>query len=325
MKYIAYVVKGLEKIASEEIKIKIPGSKINETGDKRILFEAELQPNAVNILRTIDDLGLFIDMADVKSLEEVVSLVLSQNLNEIISRISKLRKLDNTFSLTIGAVGLKNYSTKDIGEKLSRKIEDKYQWKYTELEHNNFDIRLFIDHQKAYLSVRLAPNSLQHRFYKKDSKVGSLKPTIAATMVFLVTNQKKQLKIVDSFCGSGTILGEAFLAGNEVFGGDIDSESVNITKQNLDNLGDNTEGKIKQIDAIKTNWPDNYFDGAISNLPWNKQVKIESITQLYVGCLKEYSRIVKPSGRFCLLVSNPQLLIKHAKKIMPRSKIDTYN
>ena len=81
---------------------------------------------------------------------------------------------------------------------------------------------------------------------------------------------------------------------------------------------------MKLLNAVDTNWQSAYFDCAISNMPWDKQIKITSITDLYAGTLTEYKRIVKPHGTICLLVSKPELLIKHAKKIFPNSDIRSY-
>lgn len=323
MKYIAYVVKGLEKIAQEEIRAKIAGAKIIEVGDKRIIFEAPIQTKEINLLKTIDDLGLLIGIAKAESLEKIIAFVLSQNLNEIKAKIALFRPLKNDFSLTATFSRVKGFTAKEILGELADKISQQYHWQFTKFDHRNFDLKIFADHQEVYLSARLTPESLHHRPYKTVSRPGSLRPTVAAAMIWLAVGPKTNLKIVDNFCGSGTILAEAYLAGHQVFGGDIDPESVSITKQNLKNLGCQTEGKIKLLDATKTNWPDHFFDSVISNLPWNEKIKIGSITELYEGSLTEFARIVKPGGTLSLLVSNPQLLIKHAKKFLPEAKIET--
>jgi len=324
MRYIAYVVKGLEKIAKEEIKLKIEGAKIEKVGDKRIIFGAKLDPYLISSLGTIDDLGLLIASdKKIDSLEKLVSLFFAQDLSGIKNEINKFRRVNDTFSLTVGFAGVKNFKAKDATELISKGIGKKYGWHFTEFDHRNFDVRLFIDHAEAFISIRLAQDPLYNRPYKTEAKIGSLKPTVAAAMVFLATGQKKKLRVVDSFCGSGTILCEAFVEGSEVFGGDIDPEGTNITKQNLANLGYKSEGKIKVLDATRTNWPAGYFDCAVSNFPWNEQVTVKSTTELYTSGLKELTRIVKPTGTLCLLVSKPELLIKYIKKFMPNSLIET--
>jgi tRNA G10 N-methylase Trm11 len=53
--------------------------------------------------------------------------------------------------------------------------------------------------------------------------------------------------------------------GNEVYGGDISEESVNAAGYNLKTIS--KPFSIKKVDAKRTNWADNMFDIAISNLP----------------------------------------------------------
>ena len=109
-----------------------------------------------------------------------------------------------------------------------------------------------------------------------------------------------------------------------IFGGDIDPGSVEITKKNLSGLEYKNEERIKVQDATKTNWPTGYFDAAVSNLPWGKQVEIASITNLYEGTLREYARILKGDGVLCAIISRPDLFVKYAKMFFPNKKISQY-
>lgn len=322
MKYIAYCVKGLENISKYEILTKIKTAKIIETRDKRIIFDATSYYEELSYLKTVDDIGVFLGkFENISSLENVTQVIESIDFIHGQKIISEFRDIDaKSFSLTISASGAA-FSYHELSEFIKRQLEKKYDWCYLDRDHGNFDIRIFIDHTTLYISIRLTKDSLHHRPYKKHAKPGSLRPSIAAAMVLLATNEKKTIKVVDNFCGSGTILCEVYTADNQVYGGDIDAESVLITKKNLINLGLQNEDCIKQLDATKTKWPSHIFDYAISNLPWDKQIKTASITDLYKNSLREYSRILKPSGSICLLVSKPQLLSKYAKKLIPGSVI----
>jgi 23S rRNA G2445 N2-methylase RlmL len=155
-----------------------------------------------------------------------------------------------------------------------------------------------------------------HRAYKQVSKPGSLRPTVAAAMVYVATRFRGSLSVVDNFCGSGTILCEAAATGNTVSGGDIDAESVNMTVSNLKNVVACLDPHIRVLDAVKTGWPDASFDCAISNLPWGKQVSLHSIAALFEGMIKEYSRIVRKHGVVCVLTPRHEPLIKYARKYM---------
>jgi tRNA (guanine6-N2)-methyltransferase len=321
MKYIAYTTKGLEEITKEEISHQLINTSFLEVETKRIVFDIEAAFDVLAELKTVDDLGILIGKTETSRLDDIIPYAESLNFNEVLNQIRNLREVKENFSITVSLTGVQGYKSPDLVNKLSQVISNKTGLTYLEKERSNFDVRVFIDHEEVYISVRLTENSLQHRKYKTFFNEGSLKPTIAAAMVQMVCNWKNGLKVVDNFCGSGTILAEALLAGNQVYGGDIDPDSVQMTTKNLLNLDYVVEDKIKVLDATQTNWPNSYFDCAISNLPWGKQVEINSITDLYAGTIKEYRRILKSEGKLCLIVSNPELLIKYTKQFFPENKI----
>ncbi len=186
-------------------------------------------------LRTVDDIGIFLKKIDAVLLpDQILTALESIDLNDLPETIKKARKIkDKAFSITAGIVSNQKIKASEVINSVSKYIQRKYKWNYTELDHSNFDLRVFIDHRTCYLSVRLTKDSMHHRQYKVTSRIGSLKSTVAAAMVLLATNGKGSKRIVDNFCGSGTILCEALGLGNAVFGGDVEPESVMMTKINL--------------------------------------------------------------------------------------------
>ena len=323
MKYIAYTTKGLEQVSSDEIKHLLPEAEIGEIKTKRIVFETDNEPQILLQLRTVDDVGVLVSKTGASTTEDVVSFAETLDFNEAISVIEQVRDIGKKFSITATLAGVQGYKSGELIERLSKVFTSKMGLQFSEIERLGFDIKIFVDRNEVYCSVRLAEESLHNRRFKTHSKEGSLKSTIAASLVQLACGWDTNLKVVDNFCGSGTILAEALLAGNQVFGGDIDPESVQITIKNLQNLHYKAEGKIKVLDATDTNWSNGCFDCAISNLPWGKQVEINHITSLYAGTMKEYQRILKPDGKLCLIVSNPELLVKYAKRYFPDKRVTT--
>lgn len=324
MKYIVYTVLGLEQIAKDEITKKVPNACVNNVIRKRIILEGAISLREAKSLRTVDDIGILLLEDNLNIPEDIIQKVKVLDLLSIHKEISSIRNVNNTFSITIAGVGWRGFNYENLALSIAKEIQETYGWEYTPHDHSNFDTRIFIDKNAFLVSVRLADKSLHERDYKKFSKEGSLKSTIAASMVQLTANGRKGFKVTDTFCGSGTILCEAYLEGHNVYGSDIDKESVSITSKNLALLNYNYTDRLKVQDAIKTNWPNKCFDCAISNLPWEKQVKVESITNLYEGAVKEYRRILKESGVVCVLLTKPELFIKYAKKYFPNSSIDTY-
>ncbi|MBU1163992.1 RsmD family RNA methyltransferase [Patescibacteria group bacterium] len=91
----------------------------------------------------------------------------------------------------------------------------------------------------------------------RDTVSGTMPPKLAKIMINL-TQVSQQAKILDPFCGSGTVLQEALVLGyNNVIGSDISQKAVDDTKENLewlasqdrrDPLTSSKQDRIKELD-----------------------------------------------------------------------------
>lgn len=125
----------------------------------------------------------------------------------------------------------------------------------------------------------------------RDSKVGMLPPKLAQIIINLATSsaeaaqpaclpsgqpQKKDLKIIDPFCGTGVILQEATLMNFSAYGSDLDERMVDYSSKNLE--------------WLKSQYPDweiNYeVDQAdATNHQWQKALKSQAVIacETYLG------------------------------------------
>lgn len=324
MRYITFVTKGLEQVAKLEIEERIPDAVGVEVGNKRIIFATDAPLETLTSLRTVDDICLLVGtMSGLTSVEDVLAQLASIELGSARDFIGRLRNIENSFSVTPTVVGLKSTTSQQLADLVAGEIGRHYRWVSDPTDHSRFDVRIFIEQTDGYVGVRLTEQSLMHRSYKVESKPGSLRPTVAAAMIRLAAVSGSSLRVVDNFCGSGTILCEALLAGHSASGGDIDSESVRIARNNLSRLRHDSLEEVRVLDATKPPWRDDRFDVAVSNLPWGKQVPLTSVTFLYDKALKEYARIVKRPGVVSVLVSKPELLVKYARKHLTGADIST--
>jgi tRNA G10 N-methylase Trm11 len=87
-----------------------------------------------------------------------------------------------------------------------------------------------------------------------DRRKGMLPPKVARMMVNLaVGDREKWAKppiIYDPFCGTGTILTEALLRDCRILGSDLDLQSAEGTRSNIDWLLSNLEEDRQQVEAI---------------------------------------------------------------------------
>ncbi len=315
MELIIFCVKGLEQICERELRLLFPAIQILEIRTKVIIFEYSGDLNLLKKIRTADDICVYVN--DKLELDETL-------FQDGISEISKIRILKDYFSATLNIVGDK-YSVEYLLEEVRNQVFKFGKYRYEERSRDNLDFRIFIDDDYILIGIRLFEKPLSDRNYKIKELPGSLKTSIAYAMLYPIwTNPNRNLRLVDNFCGSGTILCEGLSLTNEIYGGDINPASVNATKTNLKGLVCKNLDKIKIQDAQKTNWNAKYFDCAVSNFPWDKQIRTDRIHELYENAIKEYARILKPNGTIVILAVKSEIVIKMIKKYFPNYKIQTY-
>jgi 23S rRNA G2445 N2-methylase RlmL len=174
------------------------------------------------------------------------------------------------------------------------------------------------------LGVRLSDRTMRHRFARTVELPASLRPSVAAAMVWLTEPQPEDV-FLDPLCGSGTILMEREQAGpyRQILGGDIQPDRVKATRQNV--LGRRREERItiRQWDAQKLPLGDGAVDKVATNFPFGKQVGSPAeLPRLYQGVLAELQRVVRPGGRIVLLSSEYDL-VKETIRRLPRLTITT--
>ena len=322
MKYIAFVTKGLEEISEEEIKF-IKDVTILSTKQKTIEFEYLGDITNLKTLRTVDDIGIYISEI---STHKLLKLELDTELGEIRKATDALRQfrdIGKNFSITISKYKSQDIKEDDLKQILSEYFSSSLNLSYTPLDHSNIDIRINISEENCLITVKVFSRSLFHRDYEHETQLGSIRSTIASSMLYELMKDNKNLKVIDNFCGSGTFLCEALIKGNDVYGNDIDKLAVKTTIKNLNKI-QKANLQITNVDASKTKWNSNYFDIAVSNLPWEKQIKVDKMGELVDNSLKEYSRILKRESKIGIITTKPDLVIKYLKKYFDSKNIEKY-
>lgn len=128
---------------------------------------------------------------------------------------------------------------------------------------------------------------------KTDAFVGMLPPKLARMMVnFAVGNQDKKIAtLLDPFCGTGVLLQEALLAGNNVYGSDLSEKMVDYSQQNLawltDKYSPSTTYKVEHGDATTHTWqqPINYVAcETYLGLPFSAPPSKEKLDEVKTTC-----------------------------------------
>ncbi len=104
--------------------------------------------------------------------------------------------------------------------------------------------------------------------------------------------------LLDPFCGTGTILVEAGLAGYNVYGSDSEDDMVSGSIMNMEYYEVEGEVRKSKIQNLSKNW-DRAFDVVVTDPPYGRSAKVcsDKIENLYRFSLKEIESILKSNGR----------------------------
>ncbi len=163
-----------------------------------------------------------------------------------------------------------------------------------------------------------------------DAKAGMLPPKVARMVVNIAGKSTPDAPktLLDPFCGMGTILGEAVLMGWQVYGSDLSAGAVAKAKENMAWLMKRYPGvpgsvrelfvseavhvsgvlPVSSIDAIVTE-PFMGSTAMATRQVSQKEVQdtIRGLEKLYIGCLKDWHKVLKPGG--IIVIALPEYAI----------------
>jgi 23S rRNA G2445 N2-methylase RlmL len=307
----------------------IPDLSIQQIGYRRIAAAVPELTLSLLKLRTIDDIFLNLGtwqgiVSQRTALTEIRMYSAHIDLLSALSVIAQIRQIPKRpgFSVTASFVGKRNYTTEEIKQAVMQGITSHYAWQYSEDEvKSDIDIRVFIEHQSAYLGLRLGKTSLQKRAYKQIHTLGSLKPPVAAAMLLL--GSKTDGLVVDPFCGAGTILIEACLMGFPALGGDLDNKALDAAVKNAEFAG--SKPALALWNAHHLPIASQSAGMVVSNLPWGKQVPTSpDLERLYQLACLEIKRILLPGSPAVILTSLPEWIPEEILHIVKKFEISLF-
>ena len=299
--------RGLEQLCAEELA-GLPGLQIRQVAYRRVAAKIEGDLSALLGLKLVDDvfleLGSWEDIVPQRiALARMKELSSTLDLAEALQSISGLRLVRRppSFSVTANFVGKRNYSSDEIKLAVSEGVTTRYGWRYTSEDLSDLNLRVFIEHEQAYIGVRLSATPQHSRSYKQEHIAGSLKPTIAAAMLLIAEAAPDRI-ILDPLCGAGTILIEAALAGGSPWGGDSEAPALLAARANA--RGANIALHLQQWDARSLPLRSGSIDRIVTNLPWGRQVQVdEEMSGFYGAVCAEFERVLARSGQVVLLTN----------------------
>ena len=187
---------------------------------------------------------------------------------------------------------------KDIGEVVSKKVK-------INLTDPDERYRVFIG-KKAFVGRELAEidrtqyEKRKNRFLAFSSPI-SIHPRLARAAINL-TVKSKGSKIIDPFCGTGTLLIEAAMMGMDTYGSDLSDKMIVGSRMNLERLGQ--KAKLKQLDVGEISKFGVKFDAIVTDPPYGRSSSTnkEPISTLYSRALDSFAENLVEGGRVGIIV-----------------------
>ena len=168
------------------------------------------------------------------------------------------------------------------------------------------ELRLIVS--EAAVHMLLCPANIDHRFdYRVDSISASIHPAVAASVCYASSSVfKPNAKVLDCFCGAGTLLFErAQYPYASLMGSDISAQALGAARKN-----ERLRKSGAHFYAKNANTPFNeQFDEVICNMPFGIRVGNHSRNRfLYREFMKNLLSILKDSGTAFLFTHEKRLL-----------------
>ena len=310
----ALTTRGLEAVGAEEMAA-LPGVTVDRIAYRRVAATCAGPLASLLGLRTVDD--VFLDVAtwsDVgrprSALARLTELSARLDLHRATAVCAGVRPVPRSpaFSVTANFVGQRNYSTHEIKQACAEGIGASHHWPYAPDDAAaDLNVRVFIEHDTAFVGLRLGRHPLHRRPYKQVHVPGSLKPPVAAALLRLA-GVAPGARVLDPCCGAGTIVVEAALGGAVALGGDRDPAAVAAAQANARGAGIAAR-LLLRWDAQRLPLADASVDRIVSNLPWGRAVEVDTaLPSFYQRVCSEMRRVVAPGGRMVVLTNAPHLV-----------------
>lgn len=141
----------------------------------------------------------------------------------------------------------------------------------------------------------------KRRITEKNLPQGQLRPEMAHLLCRMV-DLPAESTVLDPFAGFGSIPEQLRALGLTVYASDLDPEKAVLSQGQVCDARNLTFLDQEVLDAI------------ITDPPWGIFEKIEDIPTFYASCLKEWRRVLKPSGYVIALTAAKQEWEEAAEK-----------
>ena len=233
VKLLATSAMGLEAIVANEVRAL--GYKDVTVENGKVMFEADVSaiPRCNLWLRSADRVKVIVGEFEAKTFDQLFEGTKALDWHNYIPEEGSFPVIGKSVKSTL-------YSVSDCQRIVKKAVVDKLKLKHGVAGNMPetgamYRIEVALLKDKVTLTLDSSGNGLHKRGYRVGQGEAPLKETLAASLVQL-TNWRPEFPLVDLFCGSGTILIEAALIGQNIapgFNRDFASEQWDFVEQKL--------------------------------------------------------------------------------------------
>jgi tRNA G10 N-methylase Trm11 len=336
------------QLAYAELQTVIGRTKV---GKLELIIQNNLAKLEVN--RRIEADKLINLLGGTVKISEVLGFYKKNQIMDVL--VKDLKNHSTGSSVNFGISYLQNPDSNDIDQlvkqlkvKLSKlKISSRYLLPKNKQELSSAQVKkaslieyyLIWDKGQVIISKTLSVQSFSYFAYRDysrpfiDPHAGMLPPKVARIMLNLAFPKPPTefSRVIDPFCGTGTIAMEAMVLGINTENFDHDIDKCRGTKKNLEWLAKiiraSSSWNVSQADATHLDESITLPADAIVTEPYlgptnlagkNLENIIKGLDKLYLGCLKNWRKIIKLGARIVMVLPQYNLnkLNIFAKKII---------
>ena len=291
---------GLEPIAVEELQAILTTASAGDIEPGRVVFQAA-PPEEAKLLR-------------LRSVHHVVRYLARIPLSPPIALDDIRSALDNVEVPDLGGAesfrvrsvrrGRHDFNHMDLERSAGAVLFTRTKIK-VDLHRPAVTVRVDLDDDVLWVGILLTPTPLSRRAKTYAQRVG-----LSADLAYATTHVAGLItpeRIVDPFCGSGTLLLEAgaLHPGCELWGSDWVPAAVEGTQLNLHAAGLADRMRVRELDALRMAdvYPHEAFDAIVTNPPFGLKVGPGiNFYRFYHRLLTQARLLLKPEGRLALWV-----------------------
>ena len=214
-----------------------------------------------------------------------------------------------TFDVSASFLGRRNYNRYAIEDALGSPLAALSGWTYLSRAegkpppHAGLSLRIHLADSQATVAVRIGPRPLHRRPYRVSTRAGSLHPPVARALA-LLAGLRPSHRLVDPFCGAGTIPIEAELACRDLDAAGFDLDDGAVASARANGAAAGVRASFLRADAAALPLDDAAVDRVATNPPWGSAAAPAGALASAPGfAWQELARVLNPAGRAVVLVS----------------------